>query len=197
MWGCLLVSQPSLSAQPTQEPVSVSYAELLLGNTEEFGVWPWTGSLCANQHFKFLRLPGAVHINHLREIFPKRHWDSHHAIKYQKTRQKLNTHQPKKKNNGKISFFGQGQPVHFDYLFSLVPHYFPFFHTLALFTRWLLDFWRFPSRFPMLKVYTAHSSNLLFKSTASILFIKIMWNWRQSSAQRASFPLIRIFWSIS
>lgn len=32
----LLVSQPSLSARPTREPVSVSYSELLLGNAEEF-----------------------------------------------------------------------------------------------------------------------------------------------------------------
>lgn len=35
-------------------------------------------------------------------------------------------------NNGKIAFFGQGQPVHFDYVFSLVhilsfcPHGSPF-----------------------------------------------------------------------
>lgn len=80
----------------------------------------------------------------------------------------LNTKKEKRKNtstkwtkNGKIAFFGQGQPVHFDYLFSSL--YFLFSHTLALFTRWLLDFW---SRFPILKAYTAlstHSSSL-FKS---------------------------------
>lgn len=175
MWGCLLVSQPSLSAQPTQEPISVSYAELLLGNAEEFGVWPWTGSLCANHHFKFLWLPGAVHINHLREIFPKQHRDSHHAITKKFNKNLIHINQKiENNNNGKISFFGQGQPVHFDYLSSLVPHYFIFYRSLALFTRWLLDFWRFPSRFLMLKVYTAlsaHSSNVLFKSTASILFL--------------------------
>lgn len=49
---------------PHNQPESQSlcfWAELLLGNAEEFGVWPWTGSLCANHHFKFLQLPGAVH----------------------------------------------------------------------------------------------------------------------------------------
>lgn len=171
MRGCLLVSQPSLSTQPTQEPVSVSYAELLLGNAEEFGVWPWTGSLCANHHSEFLRLPGAVHSS-IKTLRPSHFQNNtgthimHLNTETKRKKQQQNTHQPKKKtNNGKIAFFGQGQPVHFDYLFSLVPHYFFFFpHTLALFfTRWLLDFWRIPSRFPILKAHTAlstHSSSL-------------------------------------
>lgn len=53
--------------------------------------------------------------------------DSHHAFKYPKKEKKKN----KEKNiftstiktkNGKIAFFGQGQPVHFDYLFFLLSH---------------------------------------------------------------------------
>ena len=59
MFAC----EPTVSVHTANPRASlcVSYAELLLGNAEEFFVWPWTGSLCANHHFKFLRLPGAVH----------------------------------------------------------------------------------------------------------------------------------------
>lgn len=126
---------------PTQEPVSVSYTELLLGNAEEFGVWPWSGSLCANHHFRFLRLPGAVHIS-IKTRQP--HQGDISKTTLGLTSCFLNTHTKERKkekskytsiiktNNGKIAFFGQGQPVHFDYLFSLVhiisfcPHTSPF-----------------------------------------------------------------------
>lgn len=52
--------EPAASVHKINPRAHVSYAELLLGNAEEFGVWSWTGSLCANHHFKFLRLPGEV-----------------------------------------------------------------------------------------------------------------------------------------
>ena len=103
-----------------------------------FSVWPWTGSLCANHPFKFLRPPSGSPRLHQdattisREVFPKQHWYAHHAFKY------------KKKNNGKIwknNFLWTGPACAcwvLVYLFSLVPHYFIPPHTLALFTRWLL-----------------------------------------------------------
>lgn len=48
--------EPALPVHTTHPtpPAPGSYAELLLGDAEEFGVRPWTGSLCANHHFKFL-----------------------------------------------------------------------------------------------------------------------------------------------
>lgn len=73
---------------------------------------------------------------------------------------------------GKITFFGQGQPVHFFFnclLVLLSPTVFPFFpHTLALFTRWLLDFWRI---FPILKAYHCQLTQAIQASpAASVLF---------------------------
>lgn len=62
-WDVCLLSQPSLSARPSPDQVSASCTELLLGNVEEFGVWPWSGSLCANPYHRFLQILGAVHIS--------------------------------------------------------------------------------------------------------------------------------------
>lgn len=62
-WDVCLLSQPSLSAWPSPDQVSASCNELLLGNVEEFGVWPWNGSLCANPYHRFLQIFGAVHIS--------------------------------------------------------------------------------------------------------------------------------------
>lgn len=124
---CLWANPICPHNQPMSQPLCF-WAELLLGNAEEFGVWPWTGSLCANHHFKFLQLPGAVHSSvqteqPFQKKSQKQHGDSHHAIKYIKIY--THTHTRAHTKNGKIAFFGQGQPVQFDYLFSLVPHYPP------------------------------------------------------------------------
>lgn len=83
---CLWANPICPHNQPMSQPLCF-WAELLLGNAEEFGVWPWTGSLCANHHFKFLQLPGAVHSSvqteqPFQKKSQKQHGDSHHAIKY-------------------------------------------------------------------------------------------------------------------
>lgn len=139
MWGCLRVSRPSLSAQTSQEPVSVFYSELLLGNAEEFGVWPWTGSLCANHYFATTRGSRRLHADTYHgDIF--QHNTGTHTMLLNTIRDKTTKTTPTpptpktttnkqtnsnnkliKSNNGKIALFGQGQPVHFDFLFSLVP----------------------------------------------------------------------------
>lgn len=120
------MSQPSLSTQPTQEPVAVSYAELLLGNAEEFGVWTWTGSLCANHHFKLLRLPRGVGSPHcsIKTLQPSQRDISkttHHAFKYQNRKNHINQINKEWKN----SFLWTGPACAFCLLVLLT--LFPFF----------------------------------------------------------------------
>lgn len=131
-------------------PVSVSDTKLLLGNAEEFGVWPWSGSLCANHHFKFLRLRagGKVHIS-IKTLQPYQGYISKknqtntgtHIMLFfnYKKEKKKKIHFIKKTNDGKIAFFGQGQPVHFwllallfIHIISFCPHTSPFFHNMIV-----------------------------------------------------------------
>lgn len=88
-------------------------------------VWPWTGSLCAKHHFRFLRLPAAVHSS-IRTLPPSEgDAPKNNAWTHVMPLNTKNNPNPGTRN-GKISFFGQGQPVHFEFFHYSEPHYFPF-----------------------------------------------------------------------
>lgn len=105
-------------------------------------------------------------------------------FKYRKEKKKK-IHFIKKTNDGKIAFFGQGQPVHFwllallfVHIISFCPHTSPFFPTT-----WLLRFfffWRFQSPIFTSTCFTVDSPKLLLLPHH---LIGIKQNWQSEYLQ--------------